>query len=92
MSDLAGVQTSWQSLPMTKLLTPDELRKLPVEDRLQMIADIWDSLDGEADDLPLPDWQRDELNRRLDALEQDPDAGRPWPEVRADILARLPRK
>jgi len=45
-------------------------------------------------DLLLPDAlflslaHRAELDRRLDALERNPDSGRPWPEVRDELLRR----
>lgn len=49
---------------------------------------LWDSLDAEADALPLPDWHREEIDKRLDALEQGTSVGAPWPEVRARITGK----
>jgi putative addiction module component (TIGR02574 family) len=46
---------------------------LSVDERLKLIEDLWDSIDTEL--VPLPDWHRAELDRRLDALEQGASAG-----------------
>jgi putative addiction module component (TIGR02574 family) len=68
--------------------TLDELRRLSVEDRLQLLEDVWTSLDEEHDRLPIPKWQEEELDRRLKAFEENPDAGAPWEEVKKRLLER----
>jgi putative addiction module component (TIGR02574 family) len=62
---------------------PAPLSSLPVADRLRLIEELWDSIDAEA--LPLPEWQREEVERRLDAIRADGGSGSPWSEVRARI-------
>lgn len=62
------------------------LTQLPVADRLRLIEELWDSLDAEA--LPLPDWHRDVLDARLDALERGESVGTPWDEVRRRITGK----
>ena len=46
----------------------DRLKKralgLPLEDRLQLVEDLWDSLAAEPEAIPVPDWHRGELDRR----------------------------
>ncbi|MEO7798138.1 MAG: addiction module protein [Opitutaceae bacterium] len=37
---------------------------------------------------PLSDAHRAELDRRLDDLQKRPDAGRPWTELRDELLRR----
>ena len=73
---------------MNKHLTPSELRALPVADRLRLIEEIWDSLDSEAEDLPMPDWHREELDKRLDALDLGSSVGAAWDEVRRRITGK----
>lgn len=70
---------------MASPLTPDEIARLPVATRLALIEALWDSLDREAEDLPLADWQRDELDRRLDALADGTSVGASWETVRRRI-------
>lgn len=69
-------------------MDPDDLRTLPVDDRLQLIEDLWDSIDADTAALPLPDWHRDEIDRRLDALNAGTSAGASWTEVRERIMRK----
>jgi putative addiction module component (TIGR02574 family) len=62
-----------------------ELRALPVAERLKLIEDLWESIETDADALPLPDWHRSEIDRRLDALNAGDSVGAPWDEVRRRI-------
>jgi putative addiction module component (TIGR02574 family) len=54
----------------------------------KLIEDLWDSIAIDADSLPLPDWHRDEIDRRLDALDKGVSVGAPWEEVRRRIADR----
>jgi putative addiction module component (TIGR02574 family) len=65
------------------------LRELPIEQRMQLVEDLWDSIAADQKALPLTDWQRTELDRRLDTYEADGDQGRPAEQVVADIRKRL---
>jgi len=67
---------------------PLDFSKLSFTERLQLVEDLWDSLEPEQDAIPIPDWHREELDRRLKAYRQHPEAGAPWEEVRARILNR----
>ncbi len=68
------------------------LDDLTPEEQLQLLEKIWDRLSQHPADVPLSDAQRAELDRRLDALEQDVKAGRPlgrsWSEVRERLEPR----
>jgi putative addiction module component (TIGR02574 family) len=66
-----------------------ELRALPVADRLKLIEDLWDSIERDAEALPLPDWHRAEIDRRLDTLETGASVSAPWEEVRRRIVGKL---
>jgi putative addiction module component (TIGR02574 family) len=65
------------------------LRKLPLEERIRLVEDLWDSIAADQSALPLTPDQRAELDRRLDAYEADRDAGRPAEDVIADIRKGL---
>ena len=63
----------------------DDLKKLPVSDRLEIIDELWESI---------PDDQAfvskeviDEMNRRFEDYKQNPERGKPWSEVRAELLS-----
>lgn len=57
--------------------------RLDATHRLRLIGEIWDSLSTET--TPIPESHRKELDRRLDAAELAPEAGRSWDEVRARL-------
>jgi putative addiction module component (TIGR02574 family) len=65
--------------------------RLPVEERLALVEDIWDSIAADSSALPLTDVQRDELDRRLAEHETNPDDVVPWEELRESITERLKR-
>jgi putative addiction module component (TIGR02574 family) len=70
------------------LLTHEELVRLTPPERLELISQLWDSL--EADQLPLTAAQRTELNRRLASLDQDRREGVTWAELKAELEQRTP--
>ena len=65
----------------------DELRKLPVADRLQLVEELWDSIAGDSPDaaIPVTSELAAELDKRLAEHEADPGAALPWPVVRERI-------
>lgn len=66
-----------------------KLRELPVDARIKLVEDLWDSIAAEQKTLPLTPAQRIELDRRLDVYELDKNPGRPATEVLADIRRGL---
>ena len=65
------------------------LRKLPLDERIRLVEDLWDSSASDQNALPLTSEQQTELDRRLDACEADGDPGRPAEDVIAVIRKRL---
>lgn len=74
-------------------LSPSDYRHLSVEERLQLVGDIWDSIaedvTAEPELLPLTDEERAELDRRIAEDDADPDAAIPWEEALAQIRRQL---
>ena len=65
------------------------LKDLPIEERIRLVEELWDSIAADQSNLPLTPEQREELDRRLDAFEADKEPGRPASEVLAGIRKRL---
>jgi putative addiction module component (TIGR02574 family) len=55
---------------------------LTVDQRLQLIGELWDSIPDSLDELPVPEWHREELDRRLAAADADSDSAIPWEQVK----------
>lgn len=66
-----------------------KLRELPVEERIKLVEDLWDSIAEDREALPVTPEQRAELDRRLAAYEIDKNRGRPAADVLADVRRRL---
>jgi putative addiction module component (TIGR02574 family) len=66
----------------------DQILQMSVEDRLELIDEIWRSLDAGIDGLPLTEEQKRELDRRLALLDADPGRTKPWEQIRAELDAR----
>ena len=62
---------------------------LPVEERIKLVEDLWDSIAADQLALPLTIEQKAELDRRLNAYETDKSPGHPAIEVLADIRCKL---
>ena len=45
---------------------------LPLQDQLQLVEDLWDHIAASKEPLPVPDWQKDELDRRKRNFEANP--------------------
>ena len=66
----------------------EDILELSVAERIQMVEDIWDSIAAVPDAVSLSEEQKKELDRRLEAYHQNPEAGSPWTEVRERIRNR----
>ena len=64
-----------------------EILALPVQERVRLVEAIWDSISAVPEALPLTQWQREELDRRLAEFEADPEAG----STLEDVFARIHR-
>jgi putative addiction module component (TIGR02574 family) len=77
-------------LGMRKALLRDELRKLSLAERLELVEELWDSIAAECEHEPFPLTadQRADLERRLAEADANPAGGPPWEEVLERIRQR----
>jgi len=70
----------------------DELLKLPIAERLELVQELWDSIAADCERAPYPvtltEEQREDLERRLGEADADPTVGAPWQEVRERVRQR----
>ena len=66
-----------------------KLKELPLEERIRIVEDLWDSIAADQKALQLTAEQKAELDRRLDAYEVDRNRGRLATDAVADIRRKL---
>ena len=62
-----------------------EILALPVEERVRLAEAIWDSISEVPDALPVTEWQKQEVDRRLAEFEANPDEG----STLEDVFGRI---
>ncbi len=69
-------------------LTEATIAELSAQERLSLIALLWDSLSD--DQAPLPEAQRAELERRLARFEEERAGAVNWDDLKAELRTRAP--
>ena len=67
-------------------LPPSGFDELDVDTQIEYVQALWNRIAAKEDRVPVPEWHRAILDERLADLEANPDAGRPWEAVRAELL------
>ncbi len=69
----------------------DSIFDLSPAEKLQLVEDLWDDLAAVPSEVPIHDWQKEELARRKANLMSNPAAGLSWDEVKRRIRSRYGR-
>ncbi len=64
----------------------EEIEKLSVTERLQIVEELWDGIARSNAELPVPQWQKDELERRKQNFVRNPDSCQTWECVKTELL------
>ena len=70
-------------------LPPPGFEDLSIEEKIDYVQSLWDHIAADISTVPLTEWQRQVLERRVAAYEKDPDAGVPWEELRERLRSKL---
>lgn len=65
-----------------------EIEKLGLSERLLLVEDIWDKIARDNGNLPMPSWQKIELDKRYNEYKRGKLALHDWKTVHARIRAR----
>ena len=65
-----------------------DILDLSVSERIQLVQDIWDSIAQVPESVSLTEEEKAEIDRRLDAYHNNPNAGSPWLQVQERIKSR----
>ena len=81
-SSIAATGVPSRDWGMTKQALLSEILRLPPDERIDLLGEAWDAIAASPEDVALPEWHLDELERRL----ADPEPKYvPWEEVRARL-------
>jgi putative addiction module component (TIGR02574 family) len=64
----------------------EEAKKLPVDERIALVEEIWDSIAEDNGCFELTDAQKQELDRRIQSIQQNPQVGRSWEDIKSEFL------
>lgn len=70
------------------MIALEELKKLPIAERLRLVEDLWDSIAEDQEQLPDPPELIEEIRARAARLKADPSSGFSWEEVEKRILSK----
>ena len=56
-------------------------------EKLQLVEDLWDDLAANPDEVPVHEWQKEELARRRANLERNPASALSWDEIKRRVRA-----
>jgi putative addiction module component (TIGR02574 family) len=65
--------------------------RLGLEERLNLVEEIWNTIGAKDEEVPLTDAQRAELERRIAEDDANPSNTVSWDEVKASTLSRIGR-
>jgi len=71
--------------------SPISVFDLSPSEKLQLVEDLWDDLAAVPEEVPVHDWQKEELARRRANLLNNPGSGLSWEEVKRRIRSRYGR-
>ena len=57
------------------------LFELSVDQKLRLVEDLWESIAATPEEIPVPQWQKDELARRKAEHLRNPESAIPWEEA-----------
>ncbi len=76
---------------MAKMVSipPPGFEDLTSDEKVQYVQDLWDYVVADASKVPVPEWHRRILDKRLAEYHAAPNEGKPWPQVRDQLLRDL---
>ncbi len=63
-------------------LLPNNILELSISERIQLVQDIWDTVAINNQGIPVTDNQKQELERRLNLFEENPQQVAKWEDIK----------
>ena len=66
----------------------DEISRLELSEQLLLVEDIWDSIATRNSEIPMPEWQKQELDRRYKEYKDGRMGLHDWKSVHEDLRSK----
>jgi putative addiction module component (TIGR02574 family) len=63
----------------------DEICRLELSERLLLVEDIWDSIAASNSEIPMPEWQKQELSKRYKEYQEGVLGLHDWKSIHEDL-------
>jgi len=63
----------------------DEINRLELSEKLLLVEDIWDSIAASNSEIPMPEWQKQELSKRYKEYQEAALGLHDWKSVHEDL-------
>lgn len=73
-------------------IPPPGFDDLSIDDKVEYLQTLWDRIASTPDSVPVPDWHKHVVNERLASYRANPEAGKTWEQVRAELDKKLSKK
>jgi len=60
----------------------EQAMHLSVQEKLDLISALWDSMAEHPEHIPVPEWQLNELERRIESQQVNPQPGESWDDIK----------
>jgi putative addiction module component (TIGR02574 family) len=70
-------------------IPPPGFDDLATADKIEYVQSLWERISANPEQVPFPDWHQEIVRERVDAQRTNPEAARPWEEVREDVRRAL---
>ncbi len=70
---------------MSKVEVLKNIEKLDLSEKLILVEDIWDSIARSNSELPLPEWQKIELDKRYEEFKEGKTGLHEWKKVHNEL-------
>lgn len=68
-----------------KTISASRIVEIPIDERIQLVEDIWDSIAEVPESVIVPEWHKKELDKRLERFHANPGTASPWKDIKEKI-------
>jgi len=69
----------------------ESIFELSLSEKLQLVEDLWDDIASTPEAVPVHEWQKEELARRKQNLQNRPASALSWQEIQRRVRSRYGR-